>query len=287
MEFGTSFSQIDIQSPWLVPFFDMHDALKKDMENGQFNGCLYSWLNTFFDSRHLVLKNIDGKLLSFTHQNDLPHGLSYEKFIGDTQTIPTRDNLHDWFGACIWSAFPKSKAVLNAKHLANLSDNNTDNKRNRLRDTITVFDENGAVLVVADDEIGNQIATGLQNFDWQTCLVNNRLHWDNDVDNQTDTKAKIFIFGHALLEQLIDPYKSLCSHTIIIKVHASFFGLGIDEQLAILDKKLADELDMFLNKDVTPRNLNPLPILGVPYFWDNGNADFYDDPFVFRQGRRR
>jgi hypothetical protein len=50
---------------------------------------------------------------------------------------------------------------------------------------------------------------------------------------------------------------------------------------------LSDYLTHFLKEGATPRQLNPLPILGVPYFWDNQNTDFYHDPFIFRKGRRK
>ncbi|WP_352289452.1 DUF3025 domain-containing protein [Psychrobacter sp. GW64-MNA-CIBAN-0177] len=40
-------------------------------------------------------------------------------------------------------------------------------------------------------------------------------------------------------------------------------------------------------ENVTPRQLAPLPILGVPHFWaDNANSNFYEDSRVFRSGRR-
>ena len=84
--------------------------------------------------------------LQFTAQDDLPHGTAYEMYIHQTAKIPTRDNLHDWFGACVWSVFPKTKSMLNAKHIAHFAHQNTSNGRNRVRDTITVFDENGAIL---------------------------------------------------------------------------------------------------------------------------------------------
>ena len=47
------------------------------------------------------------------------------------------------------------------------------------------------------------------------------------------------------------------------------------------------QMDKFLQDGVTPQMLNPLPILGVPYFWkENQNPDFYQDSFVFRKGRK-
>lgn len=275
MSFLSQFDTIDISAPWLSHIQNIHVAFTNDG-----NLPLYTWLNHYFNAHHITLTNHQNRSLSFTHQNDLEHGTAYEAHIGQYQKIPTRDNLHDWFGACIWQAFPKTKALLNAKHLHHIHHNNSDNKRNRVRDTITVFDENGAVLVVSDDDIGDNIAMALIRFDWQSCLIKHRAYWYHPT-NTANTKAKVFIFGHALLEQLINPYKSLCSHTFIIKTNSSFFNLPIDKQLVLLDNNLSIEMDRFLEDTVTPRQLNPLPILGVPYFWDNDNPQFYDDPFVF------
>ncbi|MDO4896072.1 MAG: DUF3025 domain-containing protein [Moraxella sp.] len=281
MMFFDEFKKINQSDIWLLPYLPIHHAFGKDNPHLP----LYEWLNDYFTKNNIHLINHNNIPLSFTHQNDLKHGTAYESHIGQYHKIPTRDNLHDWFGACVWSAFPKTKSLLNAKHLAHMNDNATANKRNRVRDTITVFDENGAILVVADDKIGGGIGQALAEFNWQTCLMDNRQYW-SDYQDDNDKKAKVFIFGHALLEQLIKPYKSLCSHTFIINVPPTFFNESLKNQLAFVDDYLCHRLNQFLKDDVTPRQLNPLPILGVPYFWDNDDPKFYDDPFVFRKGRK-
>ncbi len=189
-------------------------------------------------------------------------------------------------GACIWVSFPKSKAMLNFHHLKHLNDDDTNNKRNRVRDTITVFDENGAIVVVCDDNLGYGVADALVNFKWQSCLVDSRPHWHNPKNPKPYDKAQVLIFGHALLEQLITPRKPLCSHAMIINVPPPFFGLSLTDKLAFIDEWLCHQLDNFLQKDISPKQLHPLPILGVPYFWDNQDDEFYQDTFVFRSGRK-
>lgn len=280
--FFDDFKSIDLSRPWLEPCLSMHTAFGDTPKLP-----LHEWLNDHFATQGITLFNHQNHPLSFTHQNDLEHGTAYEKHIDTHHKIPTRDNLHDWFGACVWSVFPKSKALLNAKHLAYMNDDDSANKRNRVRDAITVFDENGAIVVVSDETLGGEIAQALANFDWQTCLVKHREHWHNPANPKHRDKTKVFIFGHALLEQLISPYKSLCSHTLTVPVPPPFFEMALERQLAFLDDFLYHRLNRFLTDDVTPRNLQPLPILGVPHFWDNGDPAFYDDPFVFRSGRRK
>ena len=223
--------------------------------------------------------------LQFVSQNALPHGEAYEHFIGTTGKIPTRDNLHDLFNGSIWLTFPKTKAVLNYYHMLEIAKQGISERRGRVRDTITVFDENGAVLVTADPNIGE----ALIGFDWQSSLVRPRDKWDDPTQPDDSAQAAVYIFGHALLEQLLHPRKPLCAHSIVIHVTQNFFTLPLAERIRFLDDKVAEYMDTLLSKDdVTPRQLAPLPILGVPYFWsDNSEVSFYEDAFVFRSGRHR
>ncbi|MGG1355483.1 DUF3025 domain-containing protein [Psychrobacter pacificensis] len=223
--------------------------------------------------------------LQFVSQNALPEGEAYEHFIGTTGNIPTRDNLHDLFNGSIWLTFPKTKAVLNYYHMLEIAKQGVSERRGRVRDTITVFDENGAVLVTADPNIGE----ALVDFDWQSSLVRPRDKWDDPTQPDDSAQAAVYIFGHALLEQLLYPRKPLCAHSIVIHVTQRFFTLPLAERIRFLDDKVAEYMDTLLSKDdVTPRQLAPLPILGVPHFWaENAVPDFYEDSYVFRSGRRQ
>lgn len=282
LDFWPSFQQINQTMPHLMPYADIHRAFGETYQGGH----LSVWLNDYFQLSNIYpCLQVANTPLQFTVQDDLPHGTAYEMYIHQTAKIPTRDNLHDWFGACVWSVFPKTKSMLNVKHIAHFAHQNTSNGRNRVRDTITVFDENGAIFVVSEDTIGTQIGDALVAFDWQNCLVNTRQYWHHL--SQPDTHAKVFVFGHALLEQLISPYKSLCAHTLIVHVPKAFFELSQPEQLKRIDEILCNQLNDFLVEGVTPKHLHPLPILGVPHFWDNADPSFYQDAFVFRTGRQK
>ena len=223
--------------------------------------------------------------LQFVSQNALPEGEAYEHFIGTSGNIPTRDNLHDLFNGSIWLTFPKTKAMLNYYHMLEIAAQGISERRGRVRDTITVFDENGAVLVTSDASIGE----ALVNFDWQASLVMPRVKWDSPQQSNNHAQAAVYIFGHALLEQLVYPRKPLCAHSIVIHVAQEFFTLSLAERMNCLDDKVAEYMDILLsNDDVKPRQLAPLPILGVPHFWaENTDTDFYEDSFVFRSGRRQ
>ena len=225
-----------------------------------------------------------GQTLKFVAQDDLPAGMAYETFIATTGRVPTRDNLHDLFNGSIWLTFPQSKALLNRYQAQAIDEAGISGSRGRVRDTITVFDENGAILVTTDSAIGEALA----NFDWQNCLVQPRGLWDNPMQPNTNAKSAVYIFGHALLEQLIEPRKPLCAHTLILTVSPAFFSLSTPQRMAQLDQILAVKLAEILQDEaVTPRVFSPLPILGVPHYWpDNADPSFYDDTFVFRSGRR-
>ncbi|WP_350657302.1 DUF3025 domain-containing protein [Psychrobacter sp. S1-30-MNA-CIBAN-0213] len=229
--------------------------------------------------------NNEAQTLKFVSQNALPEGEAYESFIATTGSIPTRDNLHDLFNGSIWLTFPKTKALLNYYHMLEIEQQGISASRGRIRDTITVFDENGAVLVTSDLSIGK----ALIDFDWLGSLVSTRSKWDDPKQINSHSQAAVYIFGHALLEQLIQPRKPLCAHSIVINVTPDFFALSLSERMQYLDNKVAEHMDNLLSQDgVTPRQLAPLPILGVPHFWpENTDSSFYEDSFVFRSGRRR
>lgn len=307
-----SFAQINWQAPWLRHLNQLKDiseavkgmsTLQEQKNNAAYDGpsidVIAGVLNKAFNqqSSHTQIElpttkptlNNQAKTLEFVSQNALPEGAAYESFIGTTGNIPTRDNLHDLFNGSIWLTFPKTKALLNYYHMLEIAEQGIGGSRGRVRDTITVFDENGAILVTAEPSIGEALIA----FDWQASLVTPRAQWDNpkqiSADDKTDTKAAVYIFGHALLEKLLQPRKPLCAHSIVINVTQDFFALSLSQRMQYLDNQVADYMDILLSKhDVMPRKLSPLPILGVPHFWaENANPSFYDDSQVFRSGRRQ
>ena len=303
-----SFAAIDWQAPWLCHLKQLSDISKTIIQMSAVrNGSdqpdniantpdiIAKVLNTALekqaDSSHQPLPqtkpalNNHPQTLRFVSQDALPEGEAYESFIGATGNIPTRDNLHDLFNGSIWLTFPKTKALLNYYHMLEIAEQGIGASRGRVRDTITVFDENGAILVTTEPSIGE----ALVGFDWQGSLIKPRGQWDKPKQFDENSQAAVYIFGHALLEKLIQPRKALCAHSIVIDVTQEFFALSLSERICHLDQRVADYMDTLLSQpDVTPRKLSPLPILGVPHFWaDNANPNFYDDNQVFRSGRRK
>ncbi|RZA13347.1 MAG: DUF3025 domain-containing protein [Lysobacteraceae bacterium] len=199
----------------------------------------------------------------FVPADALPPGENYEAFIERTGTVPTRDNLHDFFNAQVWRRFPQAKRRMNALHVAELSAPHAPpGRRGPLRDALTVFDENGAVL-----HAPVELWHALQVRAWQRLFIDLRPLWQ---------QARLTLVGHALLEQLtVAPRKPLTAHVLCAPAPA-------DE--AALDAWLAGRLhdaDWLRTKPFTP-----LPVLGVPgWCKENTNFSFYDDSAIFRPRR--
>jgi hypothetical protein len=91
-------------------------------------------------------------------------------------------------------------------------------------------------------------------------------------------QARLVLLGHALMEKLVLPYKSITAHVYRAPVPA---GLGCD--LVAWDGWLAGRLNAV---EMATKPFTPLPVLGVPGWWAaNEDPAFYDDASVFRAPR--
>lgn len=190
----------------------------------------------------------------FIDHAELPAGESYEAFIARTATVPTRDNPHDLLNGIVWLAYPATKQRLNALQSDAIARAGIAGSRGEVRDALTLFDENGAVLSAS-----SELVDALRARDWQTLFVARRELWQS---------ARLTLFGHALLEKLVQPRKAITAHVWIA---------------ATSDAPLAAT---FIAERLTPRALLPLPVLGVPGWWPaNEDPAFYADAAVFRPPR--
>src|SRR5690606_3794161 len=80
--------------------------------------------------------------LRFVPQGELPEGVAYESHIFETGCVPTRGNLHDFFNGLIWLRFPRTKQRLNQLQGAEIAAAGVGAVRGRVRDALTLFDEN-------------------------------------------------------------------------------------------------------------------------------------------------
>lgn len=215
----------------------------------------------------------EGRPLSFIEQSELPQGVAYEAHIAHTGRVPTRRNLHDFFNALVWFAYPHVKAALNAGQARAIDRCGVGAERGAERDFLTLFDENALIFVCSDPSLG----AALKAFEWRRLFLDERAAWGE--------RCEVRVFGHALLEKLIAPYKACTGHAWIVAAPPEYFFWPGDRRDAWLDRTVAASLKEGV---LDAGRYAPLPVLGVPGFWPpNVDPRFYDDAQVFRAGRRR
>ncbi|MGM9483502.1 DUF3025 domain-containing protein [Roseateles sp. NT4] len=177
-----------------------------------------------------------------------PLAVGYEQHVAATGRVPTRDNAHDLFNGLVWLRHPGFKAALNRAHLA--APPAPPGRRGPLRDALTLLDESGLLLVAPP-----ALRAALRERDWTTLFVTRRELWQ---------QAQALVVGHALLEKLLAPRRNLCARVLFVdSLEAPTLAAGL-----------------------TPADLPPLPVLGIPGWWPlNEVADFYGDDRVFRPKR--
>jgi hypothetical protein len=207
--------------------------------------------------------------IRFVPASRLP-GVAYERHIYETGEVSTReDNRHDLFNALVWCRFPRLKASLNRLHYENLA-REDKGCRGPQRDALTLLDESGAIVVSRDLALLEALAAR----DWALAFTALQETWQRD--------SRTVICGHALLEKLTAPYKSITAHALLLYVEPPGSFMQAGEFLERLDQGLGTALLRGLCK--SPSNLSPLPLMGIPGWWAGGSQDstFYDDPSVFR-----
>ena len=204
----------------------------------------------------------------FVDQQQLPAGQAYEAFIRNQRCIPTRDNLHDFFNGLIWLHWPRLKQQLNALQAGEIERQGVGAQRGRLRDSVTVLDENGGLLVAPQT-----LCDALREKRWQDLFVHQRDLW---------AQAQFFPIGHALLEKLVQPRKAITAHVICVPLE---LGSSSITSMTAADGWLSEQL-LSAACNLANKPYLPIPILGIPgWCHQNQNFSFYDDSLVFRAPR--
>jgi hypothetical protein len=245
---------LDWQQPWLAPWRDDAATVESLLAAGASVADVLNALHRQSASGAATL----GWMPDFVPQAALPADQAYEKFIFDTRQVPSRDNLHDLFNGLCWLRFPETKRCLNALQAAQIARSGVQPLRGAVRDALTVFDENAALLSAPQP-----LWEALQARQWQRLFVELRPLW---------RQARLVLFGHALLEKLTNPRKSITAHVYRAPAPAGSLE-GLDHWAA----------GALRQADLTAKIFLPLPVLGVPGWWaQNEVLSFYDDPLVFR-----
>jgi hypothetical protein len=263
------FADID----WARPWFAQHETRGRRWQQAALAGYGRYLDELNADARASAQRTGRGQSLAFIAQDELPGGVAYEAHIAATGRVPTRHNLHDFFNALAWFAFPRTKATLNARQSAAIDVLGVGPTRGGVRDALTLFDENAVLYVCADPAL----SAALRGFEWRALFVEARARWA--------THCEVRVFGHALLDKLIAPYAACTAHAWVVEAPVQYFHWPRAQRDAWLDEAVSAKLAAEAHLD--GRSFSPLPVLGIPGWWpQNEDAAFYDDTSVFRSGRR-
>lgn len=201
----------------------------------------------------------------------------YEARIYRHGELQTRaQNWHDLFNLLAWLHFPRTKARLNALHYRELLQaHGPATNRSTLQDALTLFDEGGLIVASTDAQWLGLIRT----FQWKT------LFWEQRAAVLRD--MRFYLFGHALYEKALAPYKGLTAKAVLLHVPTALLAADEAARIAQLDAATADWFGDG-GALTSTQLLAPVPILGIPG-WDSANehGDYYDDSEYFRSGYRR
>ncbi|OFC72246.1 hypothetical protein BFC18_04060 [Alteromonas confluentis] len=202
-------------------------------------------------------------------------GRYYEEIIFQDNVLPTREsNWHDFFNALIWMQFPRTKGLLNRMHVEDIAAHGV-HPRTASRNRITHFDECGVVLAVPErlQPQGRELLYALAHHNWIEIMLEKRANW-GDV-------LYPFIFGHANLEMLLEPFIGLTGKWLAVTVPDDFNQMSFQQQCHAVDTAL---FQRFTKTDVfsVKGHLHPLPLLGVPGWYSPQNLTFYQNTDYFR-----
>jgi len=259
---------IDWSRPWLRSVLASHASIN-DAANWRVS------LNHQATTMHVC--NALDMPIHFAEQEALLQGVSYETFIYQTGQVPTRDNLHDYFNALVWLSFPRIKCGLNALQATHIERDGIRPARGGARDAATVFDENGTLLVVREGESGAELLDFLRNHQWRQLFIVRREKFLQHCD--------VWLFGHALMEKLVNPYKAITAHAWPIIASDEYFTMNDVAKQRWIDERVALQLDQHDEGCLTTSCFTPLPVLGMPGWWATQDECFYADEQVFRPKR--
>jgi hypothetical protein len=222
------------------------------------------------------IRNAPGMQLAFVAPSDpAPSALDFERRIHAHGEVETRPQCwHDAFHACAWLAFPRTKARINALHVADGA-HASPNRRSSLRNFLTLLDEGGIIVASTRPDLLEL----LRGFHWRALFSDRR---------QAVCEAMDFvIFGHALYERALSMHYGATGKGILLEVGPNYFSLDLQGRLAFLDIRI-EALISDPGFEPSTRLLQPVPIKGIPG-WDAANEDpaYYDDVAQFRPGRRK
>ena len=234
-------------------------------------------LNEMADGSGRRIVNARGQRIRFVEQISKPTRFEDEfeprtYLSGEVMVRPL--NWHDLFNALVWMTFPTAKAVINARHFVALT-SQADNQRSATGDALTMFDEDGMVVLSSDDKLLEL----LREFRWKELFRVRR--------DRVQECVRFRIFGHAMYEKARAPFVGMTGKALLFNVPEEIIRLPACELNAAVDQLVAT-FAHDPGKLAHGQVFAPLPVLGVPGWWSQNESDeFYDNATYFRPGRKR
>ena len=142
-------------------------------------------------------------------------------------------------------------------------------KRSRLEDRLTLFDESG-VVVISDRA---DLLELIRERSWIELFWNRRA--------EVLEHLEIWVTGHGLYEQLLTPFVGLVGYGRLYLLNSEEFGTHGVQKQRLIDLKISRDLER-CSLDA-PRALHAIPILGYPRWYEaNQERSFYENAKYFR-----
>jgi hypothetical protein len=197
----------------------------------------------------------------------------YEQHVAQLLAVPTRpNNWHDFFNMTVWAHFPRVRWALNSLHVdPNVGPKDPRNGRAPAQNLAATVDESGALVVSTSRGLLEDLRA----------LRFKRVFWERR--DELIATTRFWIIGHGTLESLLTPHPGLAVKSLLFHVSSLPGPDGEDAFRFELDAMAAARIQAFR---VAHSVLDPVPILGIPGYRDDQNAEFYDDKQHFRFERR-
>ena len=272
---------MDWQTPWFKPLKPWGAAALERWHGGQ---ALCEALNACRANAHHSAHAGPGTLprpsVTFVPQAALPKDMAYETFIHQAGQVPTREHVHDFFNAMSWCRWPQTKALIGQAQAQAIAEqfnagvqehqSGVATVRGVLRDALTLIDESGVFLSCSD-----AMWQALCEHRWTDLFVTERAAW---------AQAHTLLVGHALLEKLVNPYKSITAQVLRVGSPGSDSALVDDTQWdAAMAAALTQALQLDGTEPLLKKPFQVLPLMGIPgWSKDQSSPGYFEDKRVFR-----
>lgn len=185
--------------------------------------------------------------------------LHYEARIAQGHIATRTENWHDLFNAMVWMRYPALKHALNRQQCLHI-ERMGPRERSPAQQALTQFDESGVIVQVRD----RALLDLWDRHDWMALFHANAGRWrDGDI-------SVAAVVGHALMEQMLVPGRLLVGKCLVV------LGDPVDSDARVVESIAAG------TSLVTPTELRPLPLSGIPGWHAEQGESFYKQADYFR-----